>query len=135
MEVISGAASVIGIVSLAIQLTDSVAKLSDFLASIQEAPDSIKVILRDLDLLSTILSDIQLHENKYAPNASVKNVLASLELKVATFMALIKRYEPDLKSSSRRIRKWTSVKAAFKDKKFKGFQESLNETKITLILA
>lgn len=135
MEVISGAASVIGIVSLAIQLTDSIAKLSDFLGSIQEAPNNIKVILTDLDLLSTILSDIQLHENKYAPNASVKSALASLEHKVAAFMALVKQYEPSSKSSSRRMRKWTSVKAAFKDKKVKAFQQSLNDSKTTLMLA
>ena len=135
MEVISGAASVIGIVSLAIQLTDSIAKLSDFLGSIQEAPDNVKVILTDLELLSIILTDIQLHENKYTLNPSVKIVLASLEHKVAAFTALVKQHEPSSKSSSRRIRKWTSVKAAFQDKKFKNFQQSLNDTKTTLILA
>lgn len=135
MDAISGAGSAIAIVSLAIQLADSIAKLSDFLESIQEAPDKIKSILTDLHVLSLILHDIRDHQNKYGSNASVVTALGSLELRVTAFMALIRQYEPSFESSRRRIRKWTAVKAAFKEKKLKDFQLSLNNTKITLSLS
>lgn len=135
MEVVSSAASGIAIVSIAIQLIDSISKLADFLGSIQEAPENLKIILEDLNILSMILNGIQLQQNQYGSNASIMIVLKSLEDKVTPFLTLVKRYEPGFLSSSRRIRKWTAIKAVFKDKKFKHFQQSLIGTKTTLILA
>jgi len=77
MEVLAGASSVIAVVSLAIQLADSTKKLYDFWRSVDEAPVSIQRIAADLKLLSTVMAEIALHEQKYGTEGSVTDVLAS----------------------------------------------------------
>ena len=52
------AASVIAVVSIAIQLADSVKKLSDFWKSVEAAPLDVQTMITDLDLLSLVLHDI-----------------------------------------------------------------------------
>lgn len=135
MEIIAGATSVIGIVSLAIQLTESIIELSDFLGSIQEAPDDVQTILTDLRILSMVLDDIKLHHTSYESNEVTAIALESLRQKITAFISLVTRYEPGCKSNSRRLRKWSAVKAAFKSNKFDKFRRSLSETKSTVQIA
>jgi hypothetical protein len=133
MEGLAAGASGIAVFSIAIQLTDSLIKLSDFIETIQEAPEDVKFILSDLRLLSLILDEVQLQPVN--ANSNDKTVLNSLQRQIASFTALANRYTPGLNSESRRIRKWTAIKVASKRGKFKKYWELLNNTKITLILA
>lgn len=61
MDGICGASSVIAIISLAIQLGDSIKKLSDFWQSMKGAPREIKLIISDLSVLASLVDVIQ-HE-------------------------------------------------------------------------
>ena len=135
MDGLSAGASGIAVVSIAIQLAESIKRLSDFVGSIQEAPKDIESILFELQMLSGTLDDIRLHSSVYNANSNTEFVLEKLERKITAFLNLANQYKPGLDSKSRRTRKWNALKIAFKSDKFKKIRESLNETKITLILA
>lgn len=58
MEGLSAGASGIAVVSIALQLADSIKRFSEFIGSIQEAPEEIESFLSDLQILSSVLDDI-----------------------------------------------------------------------------
>jgi hypothetical protein len=136
MEGLSVGASAIAVVSIAIQLSDSIKKFSDFIDSAKEAPENVESILSELRFLSSILEDIRLQQSSpLNTNTSAANRLTDLQQKITTFAALANRYRPSLNSKDRRIQKWTAMKVAFKSEKFKKFSDSLNQEKLNLILA
>lgn len=77
MEGLGAAASVIAVASIAIQLADSARKLYEFWQAIDEAPASIRAMSTDLKLLTTVLTEISLHEQRYGRNGTVTDVLDS----------------------------------------------------------
>lgn len=135
MDGLSAAASGIAVVSIAIQVSDSLQKVSDFIELIQEAPEEIESTSFELRLLSSLLEDIRLHNPLLSSNPSAQAILGSLEKKITSFMDVVNRYKPGLDSPSRRRKKWSAFKVASKREKFKKLRESLNDTKSTLILA
>ena len=75
MDGLSGAASVIAVVSFTVQLAETTKKLYVFWNSLDEAPDFVHQIVADLKLLSTTLAEIALHEQKHGNNLSVTDIL------------------------------------------------------------
>ena len=64
MESLSAAASGIAVVSVAMQLAEGLKKTCDFWKSIKEAPETIRAISEDLELLSSVLTQIA-HEAQH----------------------------------------------------------------------
>jgi hypothetical protein len=60
LGVISGS---LGIVSLAVQVSDSVMKLKSFLDSVKDAPDEIKYTIRQIEAWNLVLSSADPHED------------------------------------------------------------------------
>lgn len=58
MDGLSGAASLIAVVSLAIQLGESVHKFSNLLRSIRNAPKDLQGLIKNLDRLQCILAEV-----------------------------------------------------------------------------
>jgi hypothetical protein len=85
MDVLSGPASVIAVVSLAIQLAENAKKLYEFWHSIDEAPQSIREIAAELKLLSNVLSNIAVNDQRYGPNETTTSALESCKF----FMPLV----------------------------------------------
>ncbi|KAE8446656.1 hypothetical protein EG329_011699 [Mollisiaceae sp. DMI_Dod_QoI] len=135
MDGLSGAASVIAVVSFAIQLAESTKKLYDFWKSVDDAPDSVREIVADLKLLSTTLTEIAIHEQKYGNNGSITDILESSTEQVQTMLRMITKLEHGLQSKSIRKRKWSAIKAVFGEEKIAKFQQRLLNTKTTLLLA
>lgn len=135
MDGISGAASGIAVVSLAIQLADSIKKLCEFWDSVQDAPNDIRAIVKELRLFSAVLEGIQLNELRYGPDPITRSVLESCADKVSALVGLVDDLEPGFASMSIRVRKWSAFKATLRSEKIKKFRVSLDETKITLRLA
>ena len=135
MDGLSAAASGIAVVSIAIQLAESVKKLHDFWSSVKDAPDEVRAFRKDLGLLSTILSKIEREENQYGTSPETLEVLENCKEQVASLTALVRNISPGFEAASRRARKWSALKAAFKKDKRLEFRDCLRETKITLILA
>lgn len=59
MEVLGAAASVMAVLSLALQLNDAIEPTKELWKSIKAAPQEVDSILQDLDLLNGILEGIK----------------------------------------------------------------------------
>lgn len=134
MEGLSAAASGITVVSVAVQLADSFKKLCDFWKSIKEAPENIRAISVDLELLSSVLTQIALETQHVEPDATLIAALNSCCVKVKTLSTILNEIEPGFASTKLRVRKWTALKAALKHGDLMKFQETLERLKGTLLL-
>lgn len=134
MEALSGAASIIAVTSLAIQLVDSIDKLCHFWTSIKEAPDDVLFIITDLRLLSSIFTEISFEAQHSEPNDTLEAVLKTCTIRVKALSDILSDIEPGFSSARFSVRKWTAVKTVLKQKTINKFQESLRSLKITLIL-
>ena len=135
MDGLSAAASSIAVVMLAVHLADSVQKLCSFWSSIRDAPEDIKPISLDLDLLSYVLTEIAFEAQHFGPDAISVAALEACSVRVRSFTTILEQIEPDFASASRRIRKWTAFKAVLKRGQIANFQEALDRLKATLLLA
>lgn len=122
-----------GVISVTIQLADSLKRLIDLLESVQQAPDDFETLLTDLRLLFKLLDKNERH-SKYA-DENMRDALSFLLKKVVAFMTLVNRYEPGLHSNTQRSRKWSAVKVAFRSKTFEKLRVSIMNIKMTLMLA
>ena len=134
MEGLSAAASGIAVVSVAIQLAESFKKLSDFWKSIKEAPEDIRAISTDLDLVSSVLAEIARDTQHVAPDDTLIAVLNACWDKVKLLTGIVNQIEPGFASASLRVRKWTSFKAVLRRGELIKFQEGLERLKSTLLL-
>ncbi len=75
-EILSTVASGIAVVTVAVQLGENVEKLCDFWSSIKEAPEEIQAISLDLELLSSVLTQIAYEAQHVEPDATL---VATLE--------------------------------------------------------
>jgi hypothetical protein len=57
-------AEMLGIASLAIQIGDSIVKLKDFWNAIKEAPEEVKYIIEEIEILSLVLLEIGANGNE-----------------------------------------------------------------------
>lgn len=88
MDGLYGAASVIGVVSLAIQLADSVKKLLNFWDSVQNAPDNVKAMAKGLRVLSVVLDNIETHQKLHGEDQTTTELLDSCRDHVTALMNL-----------------------------------------------
>lgn len=129
MDGLSGAASVIGVVSLAVQLAQGISHLRSFFESVSNAPKDIVSVINDLALLARVLEQIQTDED-----ASIA-VLETCMEKVVHLHKLIDELEPGFRSSKSYIKKYTAYKWARMDSTLGKLRETLEGTKSTLIVA
>ena len=135
MDGLSGAASVVGVVSLTVQLGDSIKKLCDFWDSVKEAPDDVHAISTDLSLLSSVLAEMAFEEQHCGPDHTLTRVLEACRGRVNKLTNITNDMEPGFASTSLRIRKWTAFKAVLKRERIQKFQKVLDGLKMTLMLA
>ena len=133
MDGLSGAAGVIAIGSVVVQLADGIKKLRDFWCSVKDAPDDIRAIAGDLEVLSCILAEIGLETKDQSP--STEAALLRCINGTKPLAAIVEDLEPGFESKSARTRKWSALKTAFKGEKIKRYQSSLKGVKTSLILA
>ncbi|OBT70485.1 hypothetical protein VE03_00070 [Pseudogymnoascus sp. 23342-1-I1] len=133
MDGLSGVASGIAVVSLAIQLAESVKKLCDFWESVKDAPAHFGAIQTDLRLLSMVLEKIDRERDLSDP--CLRDVLKNCEGQVASLHKIVGDIVPGFKAGSRRTRTWASFKAAFKIEKVDEFKSCLQGMMLTLQLA
>ena len=135
MDGLSSGASVIAVVSLAIQLADSVKQLCEFWSSVNGAPGHIRSIATELELLSSILANIALEAQRVGPDKSLSGVLRSCTDKVKILTVLTNDLEPGFASRMLRLRKWTAFKAVIKREKVEKLQDGIERLKSSLLLA
>lgn len=135
MEGLAGAASIIAVASIAIQLADSIKKLCDFWEAIKDAPDEITTLVQELKLLDLVLKKIHINEEKYGADPTTTAVLTRCAEKVNALVAAMDGFQPGFASKKWQVRTWNSFKITCQSKKFQNFRLSLGEMKMTLVLA
>lgn len=126
MDALSATASIVAV-------ADGVKKLRDFWCSVRDAPDDVRAIARDLEVLSQILAEINLEGQDQ--NASMKAALSRCVDGTKPLAAIVQDLEPGFESKRSRTRKWSAFRMAFKSEKIKIYQSSLERMKTTLNLA
>ena len=134
MEGLSAATSGIAVVSVAVQLAESFKKLYDFWKSIKEAPENIRAISVDLEILSNVLVQIADEAQHVEPDVTLIAALNACCVNAKTLTMLLNEIEPGFASKRSCVRKWTALKAVMKQGELIGFQEALDRLKVTLLL-
>ncbi|KAI4202329.1 MAG: hypothetical protein LQ346_002003 [Caloplaca aetnensis] len=135
MDGLSTAAGGVAVASFTIQLAEGIKKLHDFWSSITEAPEDIKDSLLELKVLSSVLAQIAHDKQRHEPDPTFADVLSDCDAKAKRLAVFLGEIEPGFASTSSRIRRWTAVKAVWKQERLKNFQEGLERLKSTLSLA
>ena len=134
MEGLSAAASGIAVISVAVQLAESFKKLCDFWKSIKEAPEDIRAISVDLEILSNVLTQIA-HETQHVePDTTLIAALNGCCVKVKILNKVLNEIEPGFSSTKYRVRQWSALKAVLKRGELLKFQVALDRIKATLLL-
>ncbi|KAM0798555.1 hypothetical protein BDR22DRAFT_891172 [Usnea florida] len=139
MEPLSGAASVISVVSLAIQICDELKKLHGFWQSVKEAPDDIANISTELKLFMTWLTVIANNYQRQgfgqkSPNEAAATDTLKLCLVIVQDMSAGVR---DLESGivkGASARQWASVKFVFRKDKREKAMAQIERMKSLLII-
>src|SRR4051794_5479337 len=118
MDGLSGASGVIAVISLAVQLCDSIKTLSDFFASIEAAPNYVSSIIEDLVIISGIADSIRHEASESGPHTRSLNTCLSALLQCSAkgnqLRSLLSKYELNSSSSKRFTRKWAACKIVWK---------------------
>ena len=134
MESLAGAASAIAIVSLAVQLVETVQKISNFLHSVHDAPDEILSLAESLDQLRQHLDHAKLlveqqsglpdHPGSISPLTSA---LASCKIKVERLATVVDKLKKSFASQSRLHRKWASLRVVCKKEEIDGHRGQIRD--------
>lgn len=129
-----GVSSAFAVVSLALQLADSVKKLYDFWESVRDAPRDIQATTSDLKILQSILSNIAQDAQHTEPDEILTNALQSCNTEVATLVSILEGIQPGFASRRLHTQKWTAIKAVLMGAKLKKFQDIVERLKTSLLL-
>jgi hypothetical protein len=128
----------ISVASLAIQILENINRVINFCESIREAPTDIQRILLELQLLSNIISGIQLvFQKRSLPKISEATIKKSLDLvrhDISKLSDLSLDLERKLKSEKRITRTWARVQTVLSEKKIAILRDNLDRAKGTLQL-
>lgn len=132
LGVISGS---LGIVSLAIQVCDSVMRLKSFLDNVKDAPDEIKYTIRQIEALNLVLSSTDPHEDDEdsceAPAVSMRNSKVFLVQAARALETSIK----DLDLAIGKRKKVGSFKAVLKQSVIDKLKQRLRDAQDLLLLS
>lgn len=135
MEGLAGAAGVMAVGSITLQLADQFKKLHDFWTTFKDAPEDIRVIVIDMTLLLDVLKQMQVDEAECGLDPTTIALLRRCGDQVQSMLEIVEYLEPGFASRSRRTRVLNALKATFRQEKIKKCREFLGDTKGSLLLA
>lgn len=111
-EVLGAIASGISVASFAVQLTESVKKLKDFVSTIKNAPEDVKYTIYQLETLNALLNkmdkEIQPSPSMILENANLRECLALCQQGTNTLVSVATGLESDMKRRRRnRLKYWS----------------------------
>ena len=139
MEPLSGAASVIGVASLAIQICNELKKLHDFWQSVKDAPDDIISISTELKLFMIWLTVIAKNYQRQGSNNRSPSEAAAIDT-LNLCLATVHDMSAGVRDLESRIakgassRRWTSVKFVFRRDKREKAMAQIERMKSLLII-
>lgn len=134
-EVLGVAASGVGIVSLAIQLADSIKKLKDFCEDVRNVPDDIKYITHQLDILNLQLGDVakeqQTNPVDFNSDEGLKQCLAACQQGTAQLVTIVKELEDKIAKKGR----MGAIRAVLRREKIAILGRRLDSAKTSLMFS
>ena len=139
MEALGGAASVVGVVSLAIQVCEELKKVQDFWHSVKEAPDDFAHISTEMNLFMTWLAVIaNNYQRQGFSHGSPNEVAATDTLRLC--LAMVHDMNDEVKDLERRFsrgllsRRWASVKFVLREDKREKVMKQVERMKTLLMI-
>ncbi|KAF2452460.1 hypothetical protein BDY21DRAFT_172558 [Lineolata rhizophorae] len=130
-----GAASVLAVVSIAIQLSNEVLKLKTFLKSVQNAQEERAAVIQDLNTLAIILQDIRSSTELHGSCEAIHSALVSCRERLNVLSNFTAKFRAGIGSPSRLDRQRAAFNFVVKAKGVEEFKKGLGEAKMTLLLA
>ena len=140
-EVLGVVAGGAGLASLAVQLIDCIHKLHDLHADIRNAPEELREILDEVDLLGDVLTDYLGVSGAGTRTCLVPTLVQKQALgRCFKVLEILRNIAHELettmqKSRTKRWINWAKVASAFKRKRLARLQTALERAKSTLMLA
>ena len=139
MEALGGAASVIGVASLAIEVCKELRKVHDFWHSVKEAPDEITHVSEEINLFMTWLAVIANNYQRQEYDDRNPNHIAAIDT-LRLCLATVHDMNDGLKdlksqfSTSRFSQRWASIKFVFRKDKREKLIHQIERMKSLLII-
>lgn len=139
MEALGGAASVIGVVSLAIQLCEDLKKIQDVWQSVKEAPDDIARLSTEIKLFITWLTIIANNYQRQGFSRSSPNEVAATET-LRSCLVIAHEMSNEVKDIDSKFfkgpmsRRWAPVKFVFRKDKMEKLSKQVERMKMLLII-
>jgi hypothetical protein len=132
-EAFGVAAGSLGVASLAIQIVENLNNVINFCESIKEAPTDIQRLLLELQILSEIVSVIQLVYEKHAlperDEVMIRRCLGLVRHDISKLSSLSLELEKKLNSGKRITRTWARVQTVLSESKIAALRAHLERAK------
>jgi hypothetical protein len=127
------AAGAIGVVSLSIQIAESLQKVKEFYAAVKNAPPQVEELIEEIEIMQDILSDLQLgsHSANVASSANMQRCLKVAQRATRNFAA----FSSDLQIRVKKCRFRGGVKFALSRDEIRQMIGQMERTKTSLSLA
>ena len=142
MDGLSGAASAIALVSLALQLVDTVQEISKFLKNIQDAPEEMLRLLETLEQLQGTLDNVRQRVDQQflvlrLPGSPVliAKAMANCERHIKALETVVCKAKRSLGHQHMLRRTWSSMKLVAKKQDIEDIQCRLRDAKMDLQFA
>ena len=141
MDPISIATGTVGFASLALQLVDTVKRLSALFDHVQDAPNVVMDLMNEAAFLQNVL---QASASTQLMKAGSQEPTEVQELKlralqdcarvVTDLQRLLQKFEPGLKSKSARLKNWVALQVAFSKSDISDIQQRIEYAKSTVLI-
>lgn len=141
MDGVSAASGILAVVSLAIQLVDTIQKIRHFVQEVAHASRKHGSLITQLDSLEKLLEAVEAVSKRDACHGvtvfseSIRCAVINCEDKLKSLQRLIDRSRSVTEGKGKITRTVGAVKLAFKDEDIKEFDESLYHAVVTLTAA
>lgn len=142
MDGLSNVASAIAVVSLAVQLVDTVHEISKFLKNVQDAPNEVLRLIETLDQLQGTLDNLrQLIDQQFLvlrlPGSPVfiNKAMNNCEKQIKALETFVRAAKRSFKHERRLRRTWASMRAVAKKQDIEDMQCRLRDAKMDLQFA
>jgi hypothetical protein len=137
MDPLSAVASGISIVSLGIQIADSIQKCLRFWKSVRGAPSDIGRIVEDLEALDEILNSVMAYHQDFQSSEDSPQIIPlprALQSCANRLMDVVRTIS-DLEQGLQIRKLWTSLRTAFREEAINKVRRDLESAKSSLILS
>jgi hypothetical protein len=127
--------SSLGIVSLAIQVADSIMRLKNFLDSVREAPEEIKYIVRQIEALGMVLSGSDTEDDEEGLSEAVSVPMRNCKMFLSEAARGLETVLKELEEGIGKRKKMGSFKAVIKQGIIDRLRQRLRDAQDLLVLS